>query len=261
MKWFVALLCTCFISPAIAGRACEQTSVSPENFIRALTLAERAYQQLQLAYEQNNTKVVVIARAGQDLTKYGLRYSHLGWAYRSNEGKWKILHKLNHCGTAESAIYLHGLAEFFLDDLWRYEAVWSELSPQLQTPMLGALNDSEARLKMHEPAYSMVSYPWATRYQQSNQWAIETLALAAELSIKTRAQAQAWLKFKDYNPSMLQIGTMTRLGARVGMANVAFDDHPNQQRFAGQIETVTVDSVLKWLETSGMAGKPKTIGR
>ena len=261
MRWFFALVCACLTSLAMAGRVCEQKSVSPENFIRALTLAESTYKQLQLAYEQNNTKVFVIARAGQDLTKYGLRYSHLGWAYRSNSGQWKILHKLNHCGTAESAIYLHGLAEFFLDDLWRYEAILSELSPQLQAPMVTTLNDTEARLKMHEPAYSMVSYPWATRYQQSNQWAIETLALAAESSIKTRAQAQAWLKFKGYTPSMLQIGTMTRLGARVGMANVAFDDHPNQQRFAGQIETVTVDSVLKWLETNGMAGNPKTIGR
>lgn len=254
------LMCACLISPAMAGRACEQKSVSPENFIRALTLAERTHAHLEQAYASDNTQVVVIARAGQDLTKYGLRYSHLGWAYRSNLGQWKILHKLNHCGTAESAIYLHGLAEFFLDDLWQYEAVWSELTPRLQTQLLAVLNDSGTRLSLHEPAYSMVSYPWSTRYQQSNQWAIETLALAEESSIKTRDQAQAWLKFKGYIPSKLQIGTMTRLGARVGMANVAFDDHPNQQRFAGQIETITVDSVLRWLENKGMAGKPKTIG-
>lgn len=257
MKWFAVWVCVCLASPAIAGRVCEQKSVSPENVIRALTLAENTYRQLQQAYEKNNTQIVVIARAGQDLSKYGLRYSHLGWAYRSHAGQWKVLHKLNHCGTAESAIYLHGLAEFFLDDLWRYEAVWSELAPQWQASMLAVLNDPEARLKMHEPAYSMVSYPWATKYQQSNQWAIETLALAAESSIKTRVQAQAWLKFKGYTPSVLQIGTMTRLGARVGTANVAFDDHPNAQRFAGHIETVTVDSVLNWLEATGMSGRPK----
>ena len=30
-------------------------------------------------------------------------------------------------------------------------------------------------------------------------------------------------------------------------ANVAFDDHPNDKRFADRIETVTADSVFAWL--------------
>jgi hypothetical protein len=34
-------------------------------------------------------------------------------------------------------------------------------------------------------------------------------------------------------------------------ANVAFDDHPNDKRFSGRIETVTVDSVFAWLQRSG----------
>ena len=256
MRWLFLLLFASVLTPATAGRACEQKPITPENFIRAVTLAENTHRQLQVAYENNNTQVVVIARAGQDLTKYGVRYSHLGWAYRTHTGQWKILHKLNHCGSAESAIYLHGLAEFFLDDLWRYEAIWSPLSPQLQPKMLTTLNDPVARVKLHEPAYNMVSYPWSTKYQQSNQWAIETLASAVEPGVKGREHAQAWLKFKGYKPTMLQIGTMTRLGARVGMSNVAFDDHPNQQRFAGQIETVTVDSVLNWLQAAELGGKP-----
>ena len=34
----------------------------------------------------------LLARAGQDLTKYGLRYSHLGIAYRSRDGVMRVLH-------------------------------------------------------------------------------------------------------------------------------------------------------------------------
>ncbi len=49
------------------------------------------------------------------------------------------------------------------------------------------------------------------------------------------------------------IGALTRLRARAGSANVAFDDHPNEKRFANRIETVTVDSVLDWLARSGLA--------
>lgn len=46
---------------------------------------------------------------------------------------------------------------------------------------------------------------------------------------------------------------LTRLGARVSAANTAFDDHPNGERFADRIETTTVDSVIDWLQRSGLA--------
>jgi hypothetical protein len=42
------------------------------------------------------------------------------------------------------------------------------------------------------------------------------------------------------------------LGARMTMANVAFDDHPASLRFTGRIRTVTVDSVFAWLQRSGL---------
>ena len=46
---------------------------------------------------------------------------------------------------------------------------------------------------------------------------------------------------------------LTRLGARVSAANVAFDDHPSAKRYSDRIETVTVDSVFDWLERSGLS--------
>ena len=112
---------------------------------------------------------------------------------------------------------------------------------------------------MHQRAYNLVSYPWATKYQQSNQWAIETLAAAVEPQAATRERAQAWLRFKGYEPAVLQIRPLTRLGGRVSAANVAFDDHPNEKRFADRIETVSADSVFTWLGQSGLAGEPVTI--
>jgi len=202
-------------------------------------------------------RVVVLGRAGQDLGKYGLRYSHLGWAYRTDAGPWRVVHKLNECGSAVGHLYRQGLGEFFLDDLWRYEAVWAVPTPEVQQRLLPVLEDgARARALQHAP-YSMVSYAWGRKYQQSNQWALETLALAMEPdSVRTRDQAQAWLQFKGYQPSVLKIGALTRLGGRMGSANIAFDDHPSEQRFADRIETVTVDSVLAWLPRAQLASKP-----
>jgi hypothetical protein len=58
---------------------------------------------------------------------------------------------------------------------------------------------------------------------------------------------------------VLRIPAITRLGARVGSAHIAFDDHPNALRYADHIETVTVDSVLAWLERAQLAGRVQTL--
>src|SRR5260370_15257289 len=97
----------------------------------------------------------------------------------------------------------------------------------------------------------MVSYAWGQRYQQSNQWATETLAAAMEpATVQRREQAQAWLQFKGYEPGVLVIRALSRLGGRVTAANIAFDDHPNDKRYASRIETVTVESVRSEEHTS-----------
>ena len=257
--WCVALVAAMAMTtaPAHAGRSCEARKPTPQLIERGMQLAQQTATALDAEHARSGAQVVVLGRAGQDLGKYGLRYSHLGWAYRTAEGPWRVVHKLNECGTDVGHLYRQGLGEFFLDDLWRYEAVWAVPTPEVQQRLLPVLQDRlRARALQHSP-YSMVSYVWGRTYQQSNQWALETLAVAMEpASVRTRNQAQAWLQFKGYEPSVLKIGALTRLGGRVGSANIAFDDHPSDKRFADRIETVTVDSVLAWLQRAQLASAP-----
>lgn len=239
---------------AQAGRSCEQVKPGAALIAKGMELAERTSQQL----DASGARVVVLARAGQDLSKYGLRYSHLGLAYKTEAGPWRVVHKLNQCGTAVAAVYRQGLGEFFLDDLWRYETAWVVPTPQVQAQLLAALKEPTPRLvRLHVAPYSVVSYAWGRKYQQSNQWALETLAAAMEpATIANRSQAQAWLQFKGYEPTTLKLGPLTRLGGRIGSANIAFDDHPNDKRFSDRIETVTVDSVFEWLQRAGLGAAP-----
>ncbi|MBP6405436.1 MAG: DUF2145 domain-containing protein [Ramlibacter sp.] len=239
---------------AHAGRNCEAAKPTVQTITRGLTLAERTLH----ALDASGAQVVVLARAGQDLGKYGVRYSHLGFAYRTPDG-WRVLHKLNQCGTADGALYRQGLGEFFLDELWRYEAAWVVPQPEVQARLMALLRDGRRATSLHHRPYSMVSYAWGRQYQQSNQWAIETLAAAMEPGVQTRDAAQAWLMFKGYRPTTLKLGPLTRLGGRVGSANVAFDDHPSEKRFSDRIETVTVDSVFDWLQRAGLGGAPVTL--
>jgi hypothetical protein len=239
---------------AQAGRSCEHRPPTVGAVERSMALAEHTAQQL----DRSGAQVVLLARAGQDLSEYRLRYSHLGFAYRDGE-RWRVVHKLNQCGTANGSVYRQGLGEFFLDDLFEYEAAIVVPNPEVQAKLLPALKDNARLAQLNTPAYSVVAYPWAQRYQQSNQWAIETLAMTQEPGARTRERAQAWLQLKDYQPTALRIGAMKRLGGRLTGANIAFDDHPNEKRFADRIETVTVDSVFAWMNRSGLGGAVQVI--
>jgi hypothetical protein len=240
---------------AQAGRACENKTPSAPTIDRAMTLAEHTATRLN----ESGAQVVVLARAGQNLGEYGLRYSHLGFAYREGD-VWRVVHKLNQCGTARASIYRQGLGEFFLDDLYEYEAALVIPTPQVQAALIDVLRDNTRLATLHTPAYNMVAYPWSQTYQQSNQWALETLAMTQDpMAARSREQAQLWLRVKGYTPSTLHISAFKRLGARLTAANVAFDDHPNEKRFTDRIETVTVDSVFAWLNRSGLGGTVQVI--
>jgi len=239
---------------AQAGRTCENKMPSAATIERSMALAEHTAARLN----DSGAQVVVLARAGQNLGEYGLRYSHLGFAYREGD-VWRIVHKLNQCATARASIYRQGLGEFFLDDLYEYEAAVVIPTPQVQAALIDTLRDNARVAHLNTPAYSVVAYPWSQTYQQSNQWAIETLAMTQEPAAQTRDQAQAWLRLKGYTPTTLHLSAFKRLGARMTAANVAFDDHPNEKRFADRIETVTVDSVFAWLNRSGLGGSVQVI--
>jgi hypothetical protein len=100
---------------ARAGRSCEAHALTPQSVARGLQLAQRTQQ----ALDASGAQVVLLARAGQDLSRYGVRWSHLGIAYRQPDtaspggSVWRVLHKLNQCGSAQAAVYRQGLGEFF----------------------------------------------------------------------------------------------------------------------------------------------------
>lgn len=248
-RLLTALAGLCLLAPGLgyAGQACEQKPPTAAMVTQGLTLAIKTVEQLNAS----GAEVVIIGRVGQDLSKYGQHYSHIAFAYR-NGTTWNIVHKLNECGTAVSNIFEQGMGQFFLDDPFKFEDAFAVPAPDVQKRILAVLVNRDKVLTEHIPQYSMLAYAWGNKYQQSNQWVLETLALAMEPQITNREQAQAWLKFKGYEPATLNIGPMTRLGARMFKANIAFDDHPNEKRFSDRIETVTADSVFDFLKKSGL---------
>ena len=241
----VLVLATGFSGGAAhAGNACEEKRPQASDFMNGMALAQRT----RTALEQTDAQVVLVARVGQDLSKYGVRYSHMAFAWRDHpKGRWLVVHELNECGTATSSLYNEGLGNFFLDGMFAYEARIVVPSAAVQQ-RLAAMLASDTPRRMHSPRYNMLAHPFRTRYQNSNQWLLESWAAAmSEFPVADRAQAQAWLKLAQYQPITLQIPAMTRLGGRMFRANIAFDDQPFDRRMAGQIDAVTVESVLRFV--------------
>ena len=234
-------------SGARAGQACVDTPPRPSS----VRLAFGAAQALSTALDQARPEVALVARVGQDLSTYGLRHSHLGFVLKdSASGQWRVVHLLNTCGTADAAIWRQGLANFFLDDLFSYESLIIIPSVEAQHQLLVRLSDPAQYLALFTPHYNMLAYPFATRYENSNQWALELLtkAYADKIDIDDREKSQQWLKLMGDEPTTLDLGPMTRLGGRMFRANVAFDDHPSKRRYAGKIDIVTVVSMTRFLQ-------------
>lgn len=244
-RWLLAALLALSAWRAEAGSVCSDKAFTQTEVVAAMGLAERSYQ----ALEASGASLALIARVGQDLSAYGLRYSHLGIVWRDHPaGRWSVVHALNDCGTAESDLYIEGLGNFFLDDMFAYETLILIPGAATQEKLAARLGAAAAR-QLHQPRYNMLAYPFGRDYQNSNQWVLENYAAAlADGRVQTRQQAQNWLRRSGYQPITIQISALTRLGARMFRANVSFDDQPFGPRMAGQIDTVTVESVARFVQ-------------
>ncbi len=247
------------LSPAAqAGSSCEQRAIGPSEIQQAMRMADRTRQFL----DASGAKLALVGRVGSDLSPHGLRYTHAGAVLRDHPaGPWTFVHLLNECGADRSGIYDEGLVNFFLDDLFAFEAVVAVPSAAVQQRMIAALEGPTATA-LHQSAYSLIANPFSTRYQNSNQWLLEVLATAlpSETTVKTRAQAQALLALRGFEPDEIRVGGLQRLGASLTRANVRFDDHDDTESAAGRYRAVTVRSLIRFLRQVDTVAQPMVIG-
>jgi hypothetical protein len=240
----VSALCAALTSISYAGQACTETVMPADH---AQVVVARSLH-LQNWLNDHAGRAVILGRQGQSLEQYGITYSHVAIAVKGSDGSWNVYHELNTCGTDHSALFVQGLADFVSESGDNKSIAVLELQPWIEDRLI-QLVSSDAELKrMHEPHYSAVAYPYATMYQNSDGWVLETVARAAsDTLLPDRASAQAWLQGSGYTPSLIELGPLQRLGGRLFKANVAFDDHPGQYRWNNKIFTNTGDSTLRFL--------------
>jgi hypothetical protein len=250
----VALL-LCISPKAHAGTDCEARTMSPERIAHAASTALTAIE----ALDEFDAPVALVSRAGTDLSKHGLHYSHSGFAVRDHaDGRWTVVHLLNDCSNDGSGLYAQGLVNFFADDLVSQDARITWLQPdvaeRLSKQLLALPGDV-----LYTPHYNLIARPDSTRYQNSTSWVLEHIAAAIppKGNVRTRIQAYQLALGHGFQPGRIHIPYTKRIVGGLFAANLVFTDHAVATRLGGDYPVVTVRSILDWLQHSDIATRER----
>ncbi|MCB1555285.1 MAG: DUF2145 domain-containing protein [Xanthomonadales bacterium] len=232
-----------WVLPAVAGSACSERAAPPEHLARAAEAAVRTAR----ALDEVDAPVALLSRVGTDLSEYGLRYSHVAFVVRDHpDGRWTVVHLLNHCNTDRSALFNEGLLNFFADDLVNFDARITWLRPAAADAVLDALSGT-LPTRLHEAHYNVIARFDSDDTQNSTSWVLDLL-MAAELDRSAgRRRAQSLARAQGFEPDTIRIPYTRRLAGGLFAANASFTDHPVSARLSGRYEVVTVRSILRHL--------------
>lgn len=238
------VLSAVLLTPAYGDSSrCEADTPSARSVAAVMASASKLKEWLN----QQDSRVVLLVRRGQDMAKYQLQFSHAGWAQRQPDGHWRVYHNLNECGTGHASLYVQGLYQFLADGLISDEIAVLRFPPLLQQRLLDVLASPRRLQLLHSSWYSMVAYPFSGPYQNSNGWVLEVFALANQAQVWSREDARRWLRAQDYQPSELAVGALKRKIAGLIMPHVYTEDQPPALRDNGKIQLNSGDSVIRFM--------------
>ncbi|TWT02675.1 DUF2145 domain-containing protein [Reyranella sp. CPCC 100927] len=246
----VAAAVASLVPGTLPARASELACADGACSIDKVASAAAAAKRLERALDKTGVEVAIIARVGSDLSRHGISWTHAGIAWRDDPaGRWQVVHVLNDCGPA-SCLYRQGLMNFFLDEPLHYNALVLVPSPAVRAGLAVRLATGAA-CDLHQPRYSMLAYPFATSYQNSNQFVLENLALAQIGAMDgDRETAIDHLQQTRFQPHVVRFSGLERIGGSF-KANVRFDDHPRADGHNNRYSVVTVHAVERWLAANG----------
>jgi hypothetical protein len=187
---------------------------------------------------RSGSSIALVARAGLDLSRFGLLYSHAGIALKDNPGgPWAVRQLYYACDESRPRLFDQGMSGFVLGaDAPTHGHVALLFPPGQDSALLErAALDKPLALALLGDQYSANAYAFGTRYQNCNQWVAELIAFAwghLAGSSAPRAQAQAWLRAQGYAATPVRIPSHWTMFAGQFVPLVHVGDHPLDDIYA-----------------------------
>jgi hypothetical protein len=187
---------------------------------------------------RSGSSVALVARAGLDLSRFDLLYSHAGIALKDNPGgPWAVRQLYYACDESRPRLFDQGMSGFVLGaDAPTHGHVALLFPPGQDSALLErAALDKPLALALLGDQYSANAYAFGTRYQNCNQWVAELIAFAwghLAGSNAPRTQAQAWLRAQGYAAMPVRIPSHWMMFAGQFVPLVHVGDHPLDDIYA-----------------------------
>jgi hypothetical protein len=188
--------------------------------------------------ERAGGRVALVSRAGLDLSRFGLLYSHAGVALKDgSDGAWTVRQLYYACEESRPRLFDQGIPGFALGaDAPGSGHVSLVFVGDDDAAMLErAALDKRGALALLGGQYSANAYAFGTRYQNCNQWVAELLAGAwghLDGEEAPRARAQAWLRAQGYTAGPVKVPSRWMMFAGQFVPLVHVSDHPLDDIYA-----------------------------
>ena len=235
-----------------SGSSCDESKQAPYDVAKHQTNVNTMALELFEYLETRVERVAVVSRAGGDISDEEFRNPSGQEIHPCGAGveefpRWKVALQARpqtSCAGSSSEIFVQSLGAVFQrrSPLLRFchRGSRKELAAQ-DGPAI--LEDEDASLKLHNPKYSNIAYPFALKYQNSNGWVLSVMA-AAESGLETRSEVMDYYRRMNFVPSQVEVGFFRQLG--VGFVdNAHLDDHPES---GGWFNFVSAESLYNWLK-------------
>jgi hypothetical protein len=236
LRLAAAALAFCASASAWAGipAFCERgKDVSAADQDRVLRFAGAVRQELA----RSGQPVALISRAGLDLSRFGLLYSHSGVALKDADNAWTVRQLYYACDESRPRLFDQGVAGFALGadapGAGHVSLVFLDAADGAQ--LARAAEDKHLALGLLAGQYSANAYAFGTRYQNCNQWVAEILASAwgqLDGSDKPRERAQDWLRAQGYSAGPVKVPSHWLMFAGQFVPLLHVGDHPLDDVYA-----------------------------
>lgn len=238
---------------------------------RETTYAHSMSQNLIQYAEQQRSQVLLVSRVGADQSDRKFfevntekplshKYTHAGLMYKTDSQEWRFIHLLNECAGSTSRIVEQSILDFFTDDPYFYDVMVTIPSTHFQTDILKVIEDKQTgslglARSLHFDKYSKIANPIVSAanekngvsYQNSNMWVLNVL-IAAKSKLQDRKEIESHYLAEGFRPSQVLL-TSTEVMFGGTQANVAIQDHTQEEKISGRFNFASALSLHRFLKT------------